>query len=617
MELGRVIGGTYRVERVLGEGGMGAVYEVTHLRTGRLHAMKTLRPAKGDDREKAVARFRREAEAVGKLGHANVIAIHDFDEEDGLVYLVMDKLEGEDLEARLAREAPLSVDAALRIFRDVLAGVGAAHAAGILHRDLKPGNIFLARMAGAPERAVVLDFGLAKTVSPDDAKTKLTASGIVVGTPRYMAPEQAAGAELDPRTDLHALGMILFEMLTGQVPYDGKSIPALFAQITTQPPPAITGFRPDLPPALNGVIGRALAKRKEDRHADVEALLADVETALGLRDAIPATVESGRSEEPFGADMPATRAVPSTATRARRSPVLLVLGILVGVIGTATVLALFLPTPAEAPGESAPEPQAPVAPVVPLPPDAGPSPEPDAGPACDSVLGCLQTCDAILDTITLEEDFEDGPGPLRRMQGNVDAAGGDLRVGGTRSISASLASPTLPTTGAGAALCADAFLPAMAEGARRYEAVVGLRTRHRGASFNLRGTDHRVGLLELGPRVTPVDRDDCPWIGEAHEVRLLLVLTGDWMHAEVQRLDTGELCTLGGPYGGPSQPVGAGFEMQASPPFLIHEVRAGRPSDRALELLAPLTRSAAWLARTPFCVALTSRTPTRAHASLR
>ncbi|HEY8432683.1 MAG TPA: serine/threonine-protein kinase, partial [Sandaracinaceae bacterium] len=233
--VGRTLAGTYRIDALLGAGGMGAVYAATHVRTGRPYAVKVLLPEVAA-RPGALARFRREAEAIGALGHANIVAIHDFAESDGLAYLVMDRLEGEDLGARIER-GPLPLGEAIAIAGQIAAGLAAAHARGIVHRDLKPANVFLARQPGAPERAVLLDFGLAKSVAPEGDLARLTASGVVLGTPQYMSPEQASGAPVDARTDLYSLATILYEMLAGAPPFSAPSVPVLFAKLVSDPPP--------------------------------------------------------------------------------------------------------------------------------------------------------------------------------------------------------------------------------------------------------------------------------------------------------------------------------------------------------------------------------------------
>ncbi|MEZ4340146.1 MAG: protein kinase [Sandaracinaceae bacterium] len=276
--LGRTLGGTYRIEERLGAGGMGAVFRATHLRTSRSYAVKVLLPEVAVRRD-AMKRFQREAEAVGALGHANVVAIHDFDVADGWAYLVMDLLEGEDLAARLRRVGRLSVEEATAIAVGIGAGLGAAHARGLVHRDLKPANVFLARQAGAPERPVLLDFGLAKSLAQDEALSQLTASGVVMGTPQYMSPEQASGLPLDARADLYSLATIYYEMLAGQTPFVAPTVPALFAKLATDPAPPIERHRPDVPPNVSYVLTRALEKMPDARYETAEAFVHALSTA--------------------------------------------------------------------------------------------------------------------------------------------------------------------------------------------------------------------------------------------------------------------------------------------------------------------------------------------------
>ena len=301
--------GAYRLGRRLGAGGIGAVYAATHVRTGRAYAVKVLLPDAADDATSA-ARFRREAEALAAVGHAGIVAVHDFDvTEDGVAYLVMDKLEGEDLDGRLSR-GPLSLAATLDLLHQVGSALTTAHDAGILHRDLKPSNVFLARRPGMPERAVLLDFGLAKLMEGEHAK--LTATGATMGTPMYMSPEQAQGLHVDRRTDVYALGAVLFECLTGRPPFDGPHVTAILAKVLTAPPPRLRDWNPELPRALDDVIVRALAKDPSERPASVPALVAAVSEAMG--DA-PSDVASGA---PRG--VPPTQVTPMVVEVKRTPP---------------------------------------------------------------------------------------------------------------------------------------------------------------------------------------------------------------------------------------------------------------------------------------------------------
>ncbi len=311
MDVGSIVGGTYRIERRLGSGGMGAVYAAVHLRTKRRYALKVLLPEVAARRD-AVARFRREAEAVGALGHANVVGIHDFDEADGVAFLAMDLLEGEDLATRLERRRALPLEEALAIVTEVGAGLEAAHARLLVHRDLKPANVFLARQPGLPERAIILDFGLAKSFVDDGDTSRLTQSGVVMGTPLYMSPEQASGTAVDARADLYSLATMFYEMLAGRPPFAAPTLPALFAKLLSDPAPPLSLHRPDLPEGLSEVVARALAKAPADRFADVPAFIAELRAA-----ALPATAAHPASAPPPPIDpFSATVATPASSPRA-------------------------------------------------------------------------------------------------------------------------------------------------------------------------------------------------------------------------------------------------------------------------------------------------------------
>ncbi len=270
--------GSYRIETRLGAGGIGAVHRATHVRTGRAYAVKILLPESAIE-PRAMARFRREAEALAALGHASIVAIHDFDvTSDGIAFLVMDLLDGEDLSDRIAR-APLGQSQALRIFDEVAEALATAHEAGILHRDLKPSNVFLAQRPGAAERAVLLDFGLAKMIGGDE-HGRLTASGATMGTPMYMSPEQAQGLEVDVRTDVYSLAAILFEMLTGTPPFTGPTITAILSKVLMNPPPMMRSIEPGVPDSLEPVVRAALAKNSDERPRSVRTFQAQVHRAM-------------------------------------------------------------------------------------------------------------------------------------------------------------------------------------------------------------------------------------------------------------------------------------------------------------------------------------------------
>jgi tRNA A-37 threonylcarbamoyl transferase component Bud32 len=265
---GTVLEGAYRLVRLMGEGGMGAVYEAIQLRLNKRVAVKLMARELAQNQE-ALARFHREAEITSQLGHPHLVNVIDFGTaETGEPYLVMEYLEGEDLEHRLLAEGCLSIEAAVHITKQVASALGAAHARDIVHRDLKPANIFLVQVPGEPDFVKVLDFGISKVKA---ARAKLTRATAVIGTPNYMSPEQAAGRveETDHRADQWALACIVWEMLAGRTPFIADDVSPLFYQITTLDPPSLSKLVPELPAEVDGVLKRALAKTPADRFASM------------------------------------------------------------------------------------------------------------------------------------------------------------------------------------------------------------------------------------------------------------------------------------------------------------------------------------------------------------
>jgi len=287
--IGQVVDGKYKVRAVLGEGGMGAVFEAEHTAIGRVVAMKVLHPAQAG-KKVAVKRFHQEARAAGGIGHPNICEVFDFGMlGDGSPYLVMERLKGETLAARIANEGGLPFLDVVDTVMQVLSGLAAAHERGILHRDIKPENVFLAERPGYPAIAKLLDFGVSKivpgaAVGEWDDETDLTKTGMVMGTPYYMSPEQARGdRNLDGRVDLYACGVMLYEALTGQRPFVAKNYNSLLVQILqggAAPPRAI---RASIPPALEAVVIKAMAKNRDDRYqtaADFSRALSPIRKEL-------------------------------------------------------------------------------------------------------------------------------------------------------------------------------------------------------------------------------------------------------------------------------------------------------------------------------------------------
>ncbi len=266
--VGTVLEGAYRITRLLGEGGMGAVYEAVQLRLNKRVAVKVMSRELAANGE-ALARFHREAEIASLLGHAHLVTIIDFGmAQTGEPYLVMEHLEGEDLEHRIRRDGRLAIDTAVHITRQVASALAATHAKEVVHRDLKPANIFLLQMAGEPDFVKVLDFGISKMKA---ARTKLTRALSILGTPNYMSPEQATGMvdEIDHRTDQWALACITWEMLSGRSPFAADELSVLLYQIINLEPQPLSKRAPNLPPDVELVLRRALSKQMADRFPSI------------------------------------------------------------------------------------------------------------------------------------------------------------------------------------------------------------------------------------------------------------------------------------------------------------------------------------------------------------
>lgn len=270
--VGRTLKDTWQVEALLGHGGMGAVFRAKHLRTGRRYALKIML-SHAELTAEALHRFEREATAASALGHAGIVAVHDFDRTpDGAAYLVMDLLEGETLQQRLERRGMLPWPEARRIALEAGDALASAHEAGLLHRDVKPANLFLARDRKG-ERVVLLDFGLVKRMG-SGVMSRVTASGAVVGTPLYMSPEQARGERLDARSDLYGLAVVVFEMVVGVPPFFDRTQAAVYARLLREPAPKASSISPAAcPPGFDDVVGRALSTHREDRQESVRTFV--------------------------------------------------------------------------------------------------------------------------------------------------------------------------------------------------------------------------------------------------------------------------------------------------------------------------------------------------------
>src|SRR3954451_19933978 len=291
---GTEIGG-YRIVNLLGQGGMGVVYLADNVRNGQRVALKLLTPdlaRSSGFRE----RFVREAGYASSLRHPNVLEVYDAGEQDGVLYIAMQYVEGEDLKALLVREGRLDARRTVGLLGQVASALDAAHSTGLMHRDIKPGNVMIA--AGQPEHCYLTDFGLSKNPSSDSIA--LTAQGEFVGTIDYTAPELVLGKDADSRLDVYSLGCLFYECLAGQPPFPKeRDVEVLYAHIQ-DPPPRVSAVRQDLPPALDDVIVKAMAKKPEDRFATCSAFIDAARTIVGE----PAPVPGPPPPRPAGIPVP-------------------------------------------------------------------------------------------------------------------------------------------------------------------------------------------------------------------------------------------------------------------------------------------------------------------------
>jgi len=293
--VGQVIADRYHVTKKLGEGGMGQVYLAEHVKMGRKNAIKVMSPSMMHDPD-AVKRFKREAENASRISHPHVCAIYDFGETpDGLIYLAMEFVEGDPLTAIIEREGALPLARATAIFKQTAEALQAAHDLGIVHRDLKPDNIMVARNRDGADLVKVVDFGIAKAVGGDEAGQKVTKTGLVVGTPEFMSPEQLSGDKVDGRSDLYSLALVYFRMLTGELPFQADSVQEMMVKRLTDDPATLAATRPDLtfPDGLQQILDAALARTPAERYQTVAKFADDVVAVAGLargtRGVAPAT----------------------------------------------------------------------------------------------------------------------------------------------------------------------------------------------------------------------------------------------------------------------------------------------------------------------------------------
>ncbi|RKH83522.1 serine/threonine protein kinase [Corallococcus sp. AB045] len=326
LHIDSVLRNTYKVVSVLGRGGMGSVFLAQHLRLpGKQVAVKVLRVGEhvGPDLH---VRFRREAEIASRLGHPNIVEVLDFDTlEDGSPFLVLEYLRGESLADRL-RRGRLSLEEVFSFTRQMGSALQTAHRAGVVHRDLKPANIFLVPTDSGGvvgERVKLLDFGISKVMSSETLQTQ---EAVLIGTPQYMSPEQAQGqnSRIDARTDLFALGGIVFEMISGMTPFGGGSLVQIIYRVVHEPPVSLATLMPDLPPNVARAVSRALEKNPDHRHQDVASFIAEL-TGTQLQ-SLPETAEQieartfGRAKRPSGVALPSVAPSDDDGTGATMAP---------------------------------------------------------------------------------------------------------------------------------------------------------------------------------------------------------------------------------------------------------------------------------------------------------
>ncbi len=299
--VGTTLADRYRLDAMLGSGGMGAVFRAHHLTLKRDEAVKVMRPELINT-EMLSERFDREAETVARLDHPNIVRVTDYGSTpQGMKYLAMELLRGQGLETLLGEKLPPS--RALELTRQILSGLEHAHAHGVVHRDLKPENVFVTQDHAGREILKILDFGLAKrTATQESMGPAITRAGLAMGTPRYMSPEQVLGGGIDQRSDLYAVGILLYEMLNGAPPFDGDDVLAVVSSHLSEEPPALGD---DVPPPLAAIVSRLLAKERDARFATATEVLGALDD-----------LDSGASTPP---EPTVDRAVPATARRRPRA----------------------------------------------------------------------------------------------------------------------------------------------------------------------------------------------------------------------------------------------------------------------------------------------------------
>ena len=346
--VGTIVADRYHILRKLGEGGMGQVYLAEHVKMGRKSAIKVMNPGMSTDTD-AIGRFNREAANASRISQNNVAAIYDFGETpDGLIYLAMEYVDGEPLTALMEREGVLAPARAADITRQVAEALDAAHDMGIVHRDLKPDNIMLARQRDGSDLVKVVDFGIAKAQGGDGQK--VTKTGLVVGTPEYMSPEQLAGDALDGRSDTYTLGLVAFHLLTGKLPFPSDTIQESMIMRLTDRPRTLAEMRPDAswPQPVQDAFDRVLQRKAEDRYQRSSQFATALSAAVRGMQSANAGVGAGATAalaQPLGGTVPPTRVRDGAgggAAPARKKSALVPVGAGAGVLVAAAAVWFFL-----------------------------------------------------------------------------------------------------------------------------------------------------------------------------------------------------------------------------------------------------------------------------------